>query len=191
VDQRPEEMNTLKNELDVEMMCSSFDESPQRHAQVADIVVENAKRLAESGKDVVLFVDSLTKLVRAYAAEQGDLAGHLPQEALTRCKRLLGAGRNLQGGGSVTLVAGMRTSDAAIDRLLALELAGLANSEIYLDFSELGIDTTRSRTHREDLLRPAEAIAQIEELRGQDVKTAGALSKSKSNEELLGVGRKK
>jgi transcription termination factor Rho len=194
VDQRPEEIFALKSELGIDLVASSFDESPARHAQVADIVVENAKRLAESGKDVLLFIDSLTKLARAYSAEHADTAaGELHPEALTRCKKLLGAGRNLQGGGSVTLLAALRESDSPLDRFLAVELSAAANCEIVLAFNELGLDTARSRTHRDDLLRSAEAIAAVDALRGEGhlSKARLALEKSATNEQLLASAGKK
>jgi transcription termination factor Rho len=138
VDERPEEVTELRAAMDAEILSSTFDEPPDRHVQVAEMALERARRLVEQGRDVVVFFDSLTRLARALnaVAPPGgrQLAGQVDAMALHRARRLFGAGRCLQEGGSLTAIATVLTgTQGAVDELLLEELEGTANAEIHLD----------------------------------------------------------
>jgi len=178
VDERPEEITEMQREVECEVVASTFDEAPTRHVQIAEIVLEKAKRKAEDGKDVVVLVDSLSKLARAYAAVVTPsgrlLPGGVEPAAIHRVKRFLAAGRNLAEGGSVTMIGAVLTDTGwRADEVLAEELAGCANAEIHLDrrLAEQrlypALDLGRTHTRRDDLLSSAEARAAAAALRAE------------------------
>ena len=140
VDERPEEVTELREVMRAEVLSSTFDEPPDRHVQVAEMALERARRLVEQGRDVVVFFDSLTRLARALnaVAPPGgrQLAGQVDAMALHQARRLFGAGRCMQEGGSLTVIATVLTgTQGAVDELLLEELEGTANAEVKLDVS--------------------------------------------------------
>jgi transcription termination factor Rho len=163
VDARPEEVSELRDVLNGEIASSTFDEGPSRHIQIAEIAVERAKRLVEQGRDVVVLIDSLTQLARAYnAALPGSgkmLASGIDAQAVQRVKRLFGAARNLDGVGSLTMIAIVRSETGArMDDHLLEELRAAANAEIHLHKEAASnrifpaLDLLSSQTHRTDKL---------------------------------------
>jgi transcription termination factor Rho len=140
VDERPEEVTEMQRVLRAEVLSSTFDEPATRHVQVADMALERAKRMVEQGRDVVLFIDSLSRLARAYNATVPPggkmLHGVVDVTAIHRARRYFGAGRCLEEGGSLTVVAAVLTgSDSPVDQALIEELEGTANAELRLDAS--------------------------------------------------------
>jgi transcription termination factor Rho len=138
VDERPEEVSAMSEAVDAEVLSSTFDEPHQRHVQVADMVLERAKRLVEQGRDVVLMVDSLSRLARAFnaIAPTGgrELRGGVDIAAIHRARRFFGAGRCLDGGGSLTIIATVLTDTAHdVDEVLQQEVQGTANGELRID----------------------------------------------------------
>jgi len=163
LDARPEEVNEIRDLVDGEIASSTFDEGPSRHIQIAEIAIERAKRLVEQGRDVVVFIDSLTQLARAYnAALPGSgkmLASGIDAQAVQRVKRLFGAARNLDGVGSLTMIATVRSDTGArMDAHLLEELRAAANAEIHLNKEAASnrvfpaLDLLSSQTHRTDKL---------------------------------------
>ncbi|HET9732395.1 MAG TPA: transcription termination factor Rho [Acidimicrobiales bacterium] len=172
VDERPEEVTDLRRSIKGEVVASTFDRPVEEHAQVAELTVERAKRLAEVGKDVVVIVDGLTKLARAYAALPPSGRGGSEASAIHHAKKLFGAGRSLEEGGSVTILATVAgDSGSRLDEALLEELDGTANMHVRLDASLAerrvypALDVRRTNTAREDLLYPAEQLAQVWRLR--------------------------
>ncbi len=171
VDERPEEVTEMEMAGHGEVIASSFDQDPKRHVAVAELTLERARRRVEQGQDVVLIVDSITRLARAYnAAERGSgrtLSGGLDAGSLERPKRFLGSARRVderQGGGSLTIVAtALVDTGSKMDQVIFEEFKGTGNSELVLS-RELAerrifpaIDLAKSATRREELLlRPAE-----------------------------------
>jgi transcription termination factor Rho len=181
VDERPEDVTALRRAAErasgvIEVVSSTFDEPPARHVQVAELVIERAKRLAETGRDAIVLVDSLTRLAAAYGAAVPPTgrtgAGGLDQAALHKIKRFLGAARALEEGGSVTLIAAVRVGGGSrLDELVAEELRAAATAEIRLDarLAEQRIfpafDPVGSATRRDDLLAGADERAAVTALR--------------------------
>jgi transcription termination factor Rho len=163
IDERPEEVTEMKAKVKGEVIASTFDESPQRHVQVADMVLEKAKRLVEHGKDVVILLDSITRLARAYNAvirKSGKiLSGGVDANALQKPKQFFGAARNIQDGGSLTIVAtALIETGSRMDEVIFEEFKGTGNMELVLDrqISDRrifpAIDLNRSSTRKEELL---------------------------------------
>ncbi len=163
IDERPEEVTDMTRSVKGEVISSTFDEPASRHVQVAEIVVEKAKRLVESKKDVVILLDSITRLGRAYntviPSSGKVLTGGVDANALQRPKRLLGAARNIEEGGSLTIIAtALIDTGSRMDEVIFEEFKGTGNSEIILDRKLTDkrlfptIDITRSGTRKEELL---------------------------------------
>ena len=163
IDERPEEVTDMKRSIKGEVISSTFDELPEHHAKVAEIVLERAKRLAEHKKDVVILLDSITRLARAYnltiPSSGRTLSGGFDPAALHKPKRFFGAARNIEEGGSITILAtALVETGSRMDDVIFEEFKGTGNMEVYLDrkLSEKrifpAIDINRSGTRREDLL---------------------------------------
>jgi transcription termination factor Rho len=138
IDERPEEVTDMKRNVKAEVVSSTFDEPANRHVQVAEMVLEKAKRLTEAGKDVVVLLDSITRLARAYntvVPPSGKiLSGGVDSNALHRPKRFFGAARNIEGGGSLTIIAtSLIDTGSRMDEVIFEEFKGTGNSEIQLD----------------------------------------------------------
>ncbi|MCJ8312616.1 MAG: transcription termination factor Rho [Saccharospirillaceae bacterium] len=168
IDERPEEVTEMQRSVRGEVVASTFDEPPTRHVQVAEMVIEKAKRLAENKKDVIILLDSITRLARAYntiVPSSGKvLTGGLDAHALERPKRFFGAARNIEEGGSLTIIAtALIDTGSKMDEVIYEEFKGTGNMEVHLDrkISERrifpAINIRRSGTRREDrLLDPAQ-----------------------------------
>lgn len=163
IDERPEEVTDFKESVDCEVVYSTFDQQPQNHTRIAELVFANARRRVEQGQDVMILMDSITRLARAYnqTAEQSGrtLTGGLDISALQEPKKMFGAGRNIKGGGSLTVLAtALIDTGSRMDDIIYEEFKGTGNMEIQLDrrMSEKrifpAIDLGRSGTRREDLL---------------------------------------
>ena len=164
IDERPEEVTDMQaNCPQAEVICSTFDESPDRHVQVADMVIEKAKRLVESGQDVVILLDSITRLARAHnaVAPSGGkiMSGGMEAGAMQKPKAFFGAARNLKEGGSLTIVAtALIETNSRMDELIFEEFKGTGNMELVLDRKLANarifpaIDIQKSGTRREELL---------------------------------------
>ncbi|MGD1825861.1 transcription termination factor Rho [Chromobacterium violaceum] len=176
IDERPEEVTEMQRSVRGEVVSSTFDEPATRHVQVAEMVIEKAKRLVEHKKDVVILLDSITRLARAYntvvPASGKVLTGGVDANALQRPKRFFGAARNVEEGGSLTIVAtALIDTGSRMDDVIYEEFKGTGNSEIHLDrrmaekriFPALNIN--RSGTRREELLVPQDQLQRIWVLR--------------------------
>ncbi len=163
IDERPEEVTEMRRSVRGEVIASTFDEPPSRHVQVAEMVIEKAKRLVESGRDAVILLDSITRLARAYntlAPSSGKvLTGGIDARALERPKRFFGAARNIEEGGSLTIVAtALVDTGSKMDEVIYEEFKGTGNQELHLErkISEKrvfpAINIRRSGTRREELL---------------------------------------
>ena len=163
IDERPEEVTDMARSVDAEVISSTFDEPPQRHVQVAEMVIEKAKRLVECKLDVVILLDSITRLARAYNAvvpPSGKiLSGGLDSNALHKPKRFFGAARNIEEGGSLTIIAtALIDTGSRMDEVIFEEFKGTGNMEIHLDRKLTdrrvfpSIDINRSGTRKEELL---------------------------------------
>ncbi|HUU81712.1 MAG TPA: transcription termination factor Rho [Acidobacteriota bacterium] len=163
IDERPEEVTDMARSVDAEVISSTFDEPPQRHVQVAEMVIEKAKRLTECKLDVVILLDSITRLARAYNSvvpPSGKiLSGGLDSNALHKPKRFFGAARNIEEGGSLTIIAtALVDTGSRMDEVIFEEFKGTGNMEIHLDrkLSDRrvfpSIDINRSGTRKEELL---------------------------------------
>ena len=174
VDERPEEVTDMKRSLkgDGEVIYSTFDERPQHHVKVAEMVLARAQRLAEHGRDVVILLDSITRLARAYNLVEPPsgrtLSGGLDPSALYKPKKFFGAARNLEEGGSITILAtSLVETGSRMDDVIYEEFKGTGNMELHLDrkLSEKrifpAIDLNRSGTRREDLLMNQEEMEAI------------------------------
>ena len=164
IDERPEEVTDLARTVDAEVIASTFDEPADRHVKIAGIVLEKAKRMVECGHDVVIFLDSITRLARAYntvAPASGKvLTGGVDANALQKPKRFFGAARNIEGGGSLTIIAtALVDTGSKMDEVIFEEFKGTGNSEIQLNRSLSNkrifpaIDLVQSSTRRDDLLQ--------------------------------------
>jgi transcription termination factor Rho len=176
IDERPEEVTDMQRSVRGEVVSSTFDEPAQRHVQVAEMVIEKAKRLVEHKKDVVILLDSITRLARAYntvVPPSGKvLSGGVDSNALQRPKRFFGAARNLEEGGSLTIVAtALIDTGSRMDDVIFEEFKGTGNMEIHLDRKLTdrrvfpSIDIQKSGTRKEELLIPREDLARTWVLR--------------------------
>ena len=163
IDERPEEVTDFKESVNCEVVYSTFDQQPSNHCRVAELVFANARRRVEQGQDVMILLDSITRLGRAYnqTAEQSGrtLTGGLDISALQEPKKMFGSGRNVRGGGSLTILAtALIDTGSKMDDIIYEEFKGTGNMEIQLDrrMSEKrifpAVDLNRSGTRREDLL---------------------------------------
>jgi transcription termination factor Rho len=163
IDERPEEVTDMQRSVKGEVVSSTFDEPAQRHVQVAEMVIEKAKRLVEHKRDVVILLDSITRLARAYNTIQPAsgkvLSGGIDSNALQRPKRFFGAARNIEEGGSLTIIAtALIDTGSRMDDVIFEEFKGTGNMEIHLDRKLAdkrvfpAIDITRSGTRKEELL---------------------------------------
>jgi transcription termination factor Rho len=163
IDERPEEVTEMQRTVRGEVVASTFDEPPARHVQVAEMVIEKAKRLVEHKKDVVILLDSITRLARAYntvVPSSGKvLTGGVDAHALEKPKRFFGAARNIEQGGSLTIIAtALVDTGSKMDEVIFEEFKGTGNMELHLDrkIAERrvypAINIRRSGTRREDLL---------------------------------------
>ena len=169
IDERPEEVTDMQRSVKGEVVSSTFDEPAQRHVQVADIVLEKAKRLIESKRDVVILLDSITRLARAYNAvvpHSGKiLSGGVDSNALHKPKRFFGAARNIEEGGSLTIIAtALVDTGSRMDEVIFEEFKGTGNMELQLDRTLFqkriypAIDIKRSNTRKEELLVPEDEL---------------------------------
>jgi transcription termination factor Rho len=176
IDERPEEVTDMQRSVKGEVISSTFDEPAQRHVQVAEMVIEKAKRLVEHRKDVVILLDSITRLARAYntivPASGRVLSGGVDSHALQRPKRFFGAARNLEQGGSMTIVAtALIDTGSRMDEVIFEEFKGTGNMEVHLDRKLAdrrvfpAIDIQKSGTRKEELLLPKENLQRVYVLR--------------------------
>jgi transcription termination factor Rho len=176
IDERPEEVTDMQRSVKGEVISSTFDEPAARHVQVAEMVIEKAKRLVEHGRDVVILLDSITRLGRAYntvVPSSGKvLTGGVDANALQRPKRFFGAARNIEEGGSLTIIAtALIDTGSRMDEVIFEEFKGTGNSEIILDRKVSdkrifpALDITRSGTRKEELLVPADVLKKMYVLR--------------------------
>ena len=205
IDERPEEVTDMSRTVNAEVIASTFDEPASQHVKIAGLVLEKAKRMVECGHDVVIFLDSITRLARAYntvAPASGKvLTGGVDSNALQKPKRFFGAARNIEGGGSLTIIAtALIDTGSKMDEVIFEEFKGTGNMELQLDRTLSNkrifpsINCVASSTRRDDLLqddftrdrmwimrkfiadmKPIEAITKIMEI----------LEKTKNNEEFL------
>ena len=205
IDERPEEVTDMQRSVRGEVISSTFDEPPTRHVQVADMVIEKAKRLVEHKRDVVILLDSITRLARAHNAvvpPSGKiLSGGIDSNALQRPKRFFGAARNIEEGGSLTIIAtALIDTGSRMDDVIFEEFKGTGNSEIHLDrrLSDKrlfpSIDLQRSGTRKEELLLSPEDLNRVWVMRRvlnplspveQMEVVLERLAKTKSNSEFL------
>ncbi|MBO4405738.1 MAG: transcription termination factor Rho [Alphaproteobacteria bacterium] len=176
IDERPEEVTDMRRSVDGEVVSSTFDEVPTRHVQVAEMVIEKAKRLVEHKKDVVILLDSITRLARAYntvCPSSGKvLTGGVDANALQRPKRIFGAARNIEEGGSLTIIGtALVETGSRMDDVIFEEFKGTGNAEIVLDrkLSDKrifpAIDITKSGTRKEELLVERDKLSKMWVLR--------------------------
>ncbi|MCM8813308.1 MAG: transcription termination factor Rho [Candidatus Omnitrophica bacterium] len=205
IDERPEEVTDMQRSVKGEVISSTFDEPPDRHVQVAEVVLEKAKRLVECGRDVVILLDSITRLARAYntvVPHSGKiLSGGVDSTALQKPKRFFGAARNIEEGGSLTILAtALVDTGSRMDEVIFEEFKGTGNMELQLDRNLFqrriypAIDIKRSNTRREELLLDPEELKLIWTLRKalNELSSVEAmellsekLAKTKSNPEFL------
>ena len=209
IDERPEEVTDMRNMVKegVEVISSTFDEPPERHIQVAEVVLEKAKRLVECHKDVVILLDSITRLARAYNSVMPHsgkiLSGGIDSNALQKPKRFFGAARAVEEGGSLTIIAtSLVDTGSRMDDVIFEEFKGTGNMELQLDRGLFqrriypAIDIKRSNTRHEELLMPDIDLKKIWTLRKvlNELNTVEAmelltskLSKTKSNKDFLAL----
>lgn len=205
IDERPEEVTDMKRSVKGEVVSSTFDEPASRHVQVAEMVIEKAKRLVENKRDVVILLDSITRLGRAYntvvPASGKILSGGVDSNALQKPKRFFGAARNVEEGGSLTIVAtALIDTGSRMDEVIFEEFKGTGNMEIVLDRKLMEkrifpcMDLNKSGTRKEDLLTPADILQRLWILRKvlQPMNPIDSmeflldkLAKTKSNEEFI------
>ena len=205
IDERPEEVTDMARSVDAEVVASTFDEPADRHVQVSEMVIEKAKRLVESGADVAILLDSITRLARAYNTvipHSGKiLSGGVDSNALHKPKRFFGAARNVEGGGSLTIIAtALIDTGSRMDEVIFEEFKGTGNQELVLDraLSDRRVypamDIKRSSTRREDKLMGRKDLSRIWLLRKllDEMTNVEAmeflldkLSRTKSNREFL------
>ncbi len=176
IDERPEEVTDMQRSVKGEVISSTFDEPPSRHVQVSEMVIEKAKRLVEHKRDVVILLDSITRLGRAYntvVPSSGKvLTGGVDSNALQRPKRFFGAARNIEEGGSLTIIAtALIDTGSRMDEVIFEEFKGTGNAEIILDRKVSdkrifpAIDVSRSGTRKEELLIPKDQLKKVYVLR--------------------------
>ena len=205
IDERPEEVTDMKRSINGQVIYSTFDELPEHHVKVAEMVLERAKRLIEQNKDVVILLDSITRLARAYnlviPSSGRTLSGGLDPAALHKPKKFFGAARNIENGGSLTILAtALIETGSRMDDVIFEEFKGTGNMEVHLDrkLSEKrifpAIDINKSGTRREDLLLTKEELDTVFALRKAmnsmpvaDVteQILSLMTQTKSNKELL------
>ena len=205
VDERPEEVTDMKRSVRGEVVASTFDEPPSRHVQVAEMVIAKAKRLVEKKHDVIILLDSITRLARAYNSTQAAsgkiLTGGVDANALEKPKRFFGAARNIEGGGSLTIIAtALIDTGSRMDEVIFEEFKGTGNQEIHLDRAIAekrifpAINIRRSGTRREELITDDVELARINILRKllhemEDIDATDwlidKLSKHKTNSEFF------
>ncbi len=205
IDERPEEVTDMARSVDAEVIASTFDEPAENHVKVANIVHEKAKRLVESGHDVVILLDSITRLARAYntvAPSSGKvLSGGVEAQALHKPKRFFGAARNIEYGGSLTIIATALTETGSkMDDLIFEEFKGTGNMELQLDRKLANrrifpaVDIPASSTRRDDLLLPQDVLTrmwqirkQLSEMNGQEAmeKLKSYMDRTEDNDEFL------
>jgi transcription termination factor Rho len=172
IDERPEEVTDMERSVDGEVISSTFDEPAERHVQVAEMVIEKSKRLVEHKKDVVILLDSITRLARAYNSvipPSGKiLSGGVDSNALQRPKRFFGAARNIEEGGSLTIIAtALVDTGSRMDEVIFEEFKGTGNMEIQLDRRLAdkrvfpAIDIKKSGTRKEELLLDQETLTRV------------------------------
>ncbi len=172
IDERPEEVTDMARSVNGEVISSTFDEPAERHVQVAEMVIEKAKRLVEHKRDVVILLDSITRLARAYNSVMPPsgkiLSGGVDSNALQRPKRFFGAARNIEEGGSLTIIAtALIDTGSRMDEVIFEEFKGTGNLEIQLDRRLAdkrvfpAIDIKKSGTRKEELLLPAETLNRV------------------------------
>ena len=205
VDERPEEVTDMKRNVKAEVVASTFDEQAQHHVQVAEMVIEKAKRLVEYKRDVVILLDSITRLARSYnqtvPASGKILSGGVDSNALHKPKRFFGAARNIEQGGSLTIIStALIETGSRMDEVIFEEFKGTGNNEIVLDRKMAdnrkfpAINIKKSGTRRDDLLLPADVLSRVFLLRSafgnlDDVDMSVALidkmKKTNNNKEFL------
>jgi transcription termination factor Rho len=205
IDERPEEVTDMQRSVRGEVISSTFDEPPQRHVQIAEMVIEKAKRLVETGRDVVILLDSITRLARAYntvvPTSGRILSGGVDSNALQKPKRFFGAARKIEGAGSLTIVAtALIDTGSRMDDVIFEEFKGTGNLEIHLDrkLSDRrvypSIDIQKSGTRKEELLLEKDVLNKVYVLRKvlDPLSTVdamelllGKLSKTRTNAEFL------
>ena len=207
IDERPEEVTDMRRSVKGEVVSSTFDEPQTRHVQVAEMVIEKAKRLVENKRDVVILLDSITRLARAYNSivpPSGKvLSGGVDSNALQRPKRFFGAARNIEEGGSLTIIAtALVETGSRMDEVIFEEFKGTGNMELHLDRKLVdkrvfpAIDIHRSGTRKEELLLPKEDLNRVWVLRkvlsplsvteGMEL-LLDRMGKTRSNAEFLGA----
>ena len=208
IDERPEEVTDMERQVSgpsCEVISSTFDENSSRHVQVADMVLEKAKRLVEYGRDVVIFLDSITRLARAWNSEVPNsgkiLSGGVDANALQRPKRFFGSARKVEEGGSLTIIAtALVDTGSKMDDVIFEEFKGTGNTELHLDRRMVekrvwpAIDVNKSGTRREELLLNDEELRRVWLLRRvlNDMNPVEAMEllvsrmrRTKSNDEFL------
>ncbi|NLG33977.1 MAG: transcription termination factor Rho [Lentisphaerae bacterium] len=205
IDERPEEVTDMERNTQAEVVASTFDEPPERHVQIADLVIEMAKRQVEAGKDVVILLDSITRLARAYNTLQPHsgkiLSGGVDANALHKPKRFFGAARNIEGGGSLTIIAtALVDTGSRMDEVIFEEFKGTGNMEICLDrylvdkriFPAINIEKSGTRkeenlVHKDELSRVwilRKALNGVPPVEAMEL-LIGRLKKTKNNLEFL------
>jgi transcription termination factor Rho len=205
IDERPEEVTDMERNTKAQVLSSTFDEAPERHVQVAEMVIEMAKRMVESGRHVIILLDSITRLARAYNTVQPHsgkiLSGGVDSNALHKPKRFFGAARNIENGGSLTIIAtALVETGSRMDDVIFEEFKGTGNMELCLDRSLVdkrvfpAINIEKSGTRKEELLLHPDELAKIWILRRaingvQPVESmemiVNRLKKTKNNVEFL------
>ena len=205
IDERPEEVTDMERSVNAEVIASTFDEPAERHVKIADIVLNKARRMVECGHDVVIFLDSITRLARAYNTVQPAsgkvLTGGVDANALQRPKRFFGAARNIENGGSLTIIATALTETGSrMDEVIFEEFKGTGNMELQLDRKLSNkrvfpaVDIISSSTRRDDLLLDEDVLSRMWILRNflSDMNSVEAmqflesrLRNTKNNEEFL------
>ncbi len=210
IDERPEEVTEMRRSVNGEVIASTFDEPPERHVQVAEMVLEKARRLVEHKRDVVILLDSMTRLARAYnliVPSSGKvLSGGIDSNALQRPKRFFGAARNIEEGGSLTILAtALVETGSRMDEVIFEEFKGTGNMELHLERKLMekrvfpAYNVQKSRTRKEELLLPEDELQRvwllIKVLSPLDVSEATQLlieklSKTKTNKDFLDLMQK-
>ncbi len=205
VDERPEEVTDMQRSVQAEVLSSTFDEPATKHVLVAQMVLEKAKRLVESGYDVAILLDSITRLARAYNQVEPTsgkvLSGGIDSNALHKPKKFFGAARNIEEGGSLTIIAtALVDTGSKMDEVIYEEFKGTGNMEIHLDrnLSNIrvfpAIDIKLSGTRREELLMDNDSLEKVRMLRkvfssmpNEEIipKLAASMKKTQNNEEFL------
>ncbi|MEY8262892.1 MAG: transcription termination factor Rho, partial [Bermanella sp.] len=205
IDERPEEVTEMRRSVRGEVVASTFDEPPSRHVQVAEMVIEKAKRLVEHKRDVVILLDSITRLARAYntviPSSGKVLTGGVDAHALEKPKRFFGAARNVEEGGSLTIIAtALVDTGSKMDEVIYEEFKGTGNQELHLDRKAAekriypAMNIRKSGTRREDLLMPEGELQRLWILRKimadqEDIQAitfmVDRLKNTKTNEEFF------